>query len=145
MAIRTIVETAKKIHKDDLILVKIGNFYHAYGKDSYILAYFFEYKLKEDEGIVSCGFPLNSLNKVKAKLEEQKVNYLILDRRNNYDIDEIYDNKSLNSYQKAYEKARKEATYMIRVDKICTYLQQNYRKPEVKKKILKMEEIMNER
>ena len=71
-----------------------------------------------------------------AKLEEQKVNYLILDRRNNYDVDNFYDNKNLNAYNKIYDKARKEATYMIRVEKIYEYMKQNMRSTEGKKKML---------
>lgn len=145
MSIRTIVETVKKVHKEDIVLIKVGNFYRAYGKDSYILSYFFEYKLKEEDGVISCGFPINSLKKVQARLENEKINYLILDRSNNYEEDEKYDNKNLNSYQKVYEKARKEATYLIRVDKIVTYLQKNYRKADCKKIILQMEELINEK
>ena len=58
------------------------------------------------DGIVSCGFPIESINKIMAKLENKKINYLIVDRRNNYDVDEFYDNKNLNTYNQTYEKAK---------------------------------------
>ena len=41
------IRSIKEIHKYDLCLFKVGAFYHAYGRDSYILAYLFDYKLKD--------------------------------------------------------------------------------------------------
>ena len=43
MAVTTIIKTIKSIHPDSIILVKVGKFYNVYGKDSYILSYFFKY------------------------------------------------------------------------------------------------------
>lgn len=37
MAITTIIREVKNIHKQELVIVKIGNFYHCYGKDAYIM------------------------------------------------------------------------------------------------------------
>ena len=65
-----------------------------------------------------CGFPQDSYNKVIAKLEEKKINYMILDRRNNYEIDEICDNKNLNTYTTYFEKARKYINLKIRIENI---------------------------
>ena len=107
MGIIRIVKTAKEVHKNDIILIKIGKFYQVYGKDAYIISYIFDYKLKKVEEVYMCGFPQDSYNKVIAKLEEKKINYMILDRRNNYEIDEICDNKNLNTYTTYFEKARK--------------------------------------
>ncbi len=42
MAVTTIIKTIKSIHPDSIILVKVGKFYNVYGKDSYILSYFFQ-------------------------------------------------------------------------------------------------------
>lgn len=36
--------------------------------------------------------------KVVSTLEEKKINYLIIDPRNNYDVDEKSDNRNLNTY-----------------------------------------------
>ena len=46
MAIITMIKVIKEIHPESLVLVKVGKFYNAYGKDSYILSYLFGYKLK---------------------------------------------------------------------------------------------------
>lgn len=37
MAITTIIKEVKKIHQKELVIIKIGNFYHCYGKDAYIM------------------------------------------------------------------------------------------------------------
>ena len=47
MGIINMVKTIKQIHKNDIVFVKIGKFYHIYGKDSYIISYFFGYQLKK--------------------------------------------------------------------------------------------------
>ena len=86
------------------MLVKEGSFYHIYGKDAYIISYLFGYKIKEIENMNVCDFPINSINRIVAKLETNKINYLILDKRNNYDIEEIYNNKNLNTYNKFYNE-----------------------------------------
>ena len=71
-------------------------------------------KLKKVENVMMCGFPLSSIHKVMAKLEERKINYLIVDRRNNYEVDEISDNKNLNNYIKYFEKAKRYINYKDR-------------------------------
>lgn len=43
------IETIKEIHTKDICLFKIGTFYHAYGRDAYILSYIFGYKIKDLE------------------------------------------------------------------------------------------------
>lgn len=145
MGIVRIVKTIKQIHKTDITLVKIGKFYHVYGKDSYIISYFFGYKIKNVENCYMCGFPINSINKVMAKLEENKINYLIVDRRNNYELDTISDNKNLNNYNKYFEKSKKYINYKKRIENVNEFLINNVEKEEFKKIIQEMEKIINER
>ena len=84
MGIINIVKNVKKVHPEHITFIKIGRFYYTYGKDSYIISYLFNYKLTTVEKIYRCGFIENSLKMVLAKLEQHKINFLILDRRNNY-------------------------------------------------------------
>ena len=65
MSTVNMVKTIKKIYPLCIVLVKIGNFYHVFGKDSYILSYLFEYKIVEKSGIPTCGFPINAISKMK--------------------------------------------------------------------------------
>lgn len=95
----TMIKTIKRIHKEDVVLVKIGEFYHAYGKDACILSYLFSYKLKPVEDVkYTCGFPIRAISKIEAELERNKINYILLDRRNDYEVDYASDNKKENCY-----------------------------------------------
>ena len=82
MSIINIVKNIKQVHPEHIILIKIGKFYYSYSKDAYIISYIFGYKLKNiEENIKVCAFPVFILNKIMAKLEENKIeeiyNYLI--------------------------------------------------------------------
>ena len=104
----SIVKNIKQIHPEQVVLIKIGKFYYSYGKDAYIFSYIFNYKLKTiEENIKVCAFSVSITNKILAKLEENKINYLLIDRRNNYDVDSKFNNKNLNRYNVILEKATK--------------------------------------
>ena len=84
MSMENSVKWIKKIHPTSVVLVKAGKFYQCLGKDAYIVAGMFNYKLRRDK-YVSCGFPLSVLNKVKIELEKEKVDYIVVDKRNEYE------------------------------------------------------------
>lgn len=90
MGVINMIQTIKQIHREEIVFVRVGTFYQVYGKDAYIVSYLFDYKIKFIEKVPSCGFPKSSINRVMAKLEELKVNYLILDKKNNYDVDVFF-------------------------------------------------------
>jgi len=125
MPIIYVIQTIKKIYPNSVILVKVGMFYNVYGRDSYILSYLFGYQLKQFQDTYMCGFPSESISKVMAKLENKKINYLIVDRRNNYDVDEKIENGNLNEYEKNFEKAKEYIKSKKHVEKIYKYLLQN--------------------
>ena len=145
MSAITMVQAIKEVHKTDIALVKIGKFYHVYGKDAYIVSYLFEYKLGLIENkYVTCGFPVKSLAKIKATLEQKRINYIVLDRRNNYLVDEISEHKNLNTYEEIYEKAYKYVIKINRIQKIYEYLMKNINQKETMGKIKEIEKIINE-
>ena len=143
MGIINIVKNVKEIHNKYIVLVKIGNFYYCYGKDSYIISYLFKYKINILKDYTdSCSFPQNASNKVISILENKQVNYIILDRRNNYEIIEKSDNRNLNRYDKIYEIGRRENVKRMRVEKIYSYLLENIDNKEL---IDNIEKVINER
>lgn len=143
MGIINIVKNVKEIHNKYIVLVKIGNFYYCYGKDSYIISYLFKYKINIlKDYTYSCSFPQNASNKVISILENKQVNYIILDRRNNYEIIEKSDNRNLNRYDKIYEIGRRENVKRMRVEKIYSYLLENIDNKEL---IDNIEKVINER
>jgi len=127
-------------------MFKIGAFYHVYNRDSYILSYLFNYKIKDlGSNHKECGFPESALPKVMTKLENNKINYLLIDRRNNYDVDREEDYKDLNKYEKNYEKASKYINHKFRIENITQFLNENINEKDFTGILGKMEEIMYER
>ena len=123
MGIINIVKNVKEVHKEYIVLIKVGNFYNCYGRDSYIVSYLLNYKINLLENdIYFCSFPKSAYNKVIFKLEENKINYIILDRRNNYEVDEKYNCKNLNKYNEIYLIAKKQIVIKMRIEKINNYL-----------------------
>lgn len=145
MSIENMVQTIKQIHKDDVVLIKVGSFYHGYGKDSYILSYLFGYKRKTIENnIGDTGFPSTALNKVKYTLEKNKVNYITIDRAHNYEVEDKVEFKGENQYQKIYEKAHKYVGTSTRINAITQYLIENIEQETIKQKIERIEQIIYE-
>lgn len=123
MGIINIVKNVKEVHKEYVVLVRVGNFYNCYGRDSYIISYLLGYKINIlDNNIYNSSFPKSAYNKVLSILEKNKINYIILDKRNNYDVEEEGNNKNLNKYNEFYEKAKKEIAKKMRIEKIYKYL-----------------------
>lgn len=123
MGIINIVKNVKEVHKEYVVLVRVGNFYNCYGRDSYISSYLLGYKINIlDNNIYNSSFPKSAYNKVLSILEKNKINYITLDKRNNYDVEEENNNKNLNKYNEFYEKAKKEIAKKMRIEKIYKYL-----------------------
>ncbi len=137
------IKGIKQIHSKDIVLVKIGKFYYCYGKDAYMISYFFDYKLNlVENSIYSCGFPSQSLSKVIAKLESKKINYLIADRRNNYEVEGEENYKNLNSYDKYYEMAKEKINIRLRIQRINNYLLENSDRNNIKRLLVEFEELL---
>mgnify|MGYP006387067327 CR=1 FL=1 len=51
-------------------------------------------------------FRVGVLPKIKAKLENIGISYIVIDSRNNYYVDEQFDNGNNNKYQTMYLKAK---------------------------------------
>ena len=142
MSIVDNIRIIKKVHIKDIAMVQVGKFIYAYGKDAYIMSYVFGYKVRLIENnIYVCGFPRNKVKNVMATLENKKINYIILDRRNSYRVDEKSDNKNLNKYDAYLDKAMKYVKRKQKIDYIYDYLINNIEKDEIDKiiKVLKKE------
>ncbi len=116
-------KTIKQVHPEFTVMYKTGAFYNAYGKDAYILSYLFNYNVKTNaENVSISGFPERSISKVKASLENKKINYMIITPKNNYNVDEEMDFKNLNKYKEVFEKAQKIVSLRKRVNNITEML-----------------------
>lgn len=54
------------------------------------------------DNIQTCGFPKNAIPKIMSKLEQKKINFIIVDTRNNYEVDEEDYNKNSSSTKECY-------------------------------------------
>lgn len=146
MSIMNMAKNIKQIHPDSVICYRTGKFYSAYGKDCYILSDIFNYKInKIQNDIPRCGFPINATKRVMAKLEERKIDYIFLDVKNNYDIEEKISNGNLNKYTKVLEKSYKKVKTKSKIENIMDILKSQIDEPNFIDKLNKIEDIINEK
>lgn len=145
MKIENTIKIFKEIHPESIIMIKMGTFYHVYGKDSYILSYIFGYQVKKVQTNYStCGFPESGLNRVLSKLEELEISYIILNKGENYEVVEEEDFKSKNKYSDMYNKAHGYVAKKNRIDSIYQFLLESIAEENIKEKLLRIEEIIYE-
>ena len=145
MGVVNMAKDIKKVHPEYVMMYKVGNFVQAFGKDAYVISYVFGYALRATkDNIQTCGFPKNAIPKVMSKLEQKKINFIIVDTRNNYEVDEENDNKNLNTYSESFLKAQKYIKVEKRLEKIEEMLLKDVEKEGIMEKIRKIEEIVYE-
>lgn len=141
-----IVKKMKEAHKDSIVLIKIGSFYHVYSRDAYILSYLFDYKLKQlEKDYITCGFPINSINKVIECLKEKQVNYIIVKKDDNYEITSQTQYGKQNNYKTVYEKSRIYVITKTRISNIYNYLEESIFDEGIKELLLNIENLIDER
>lgn len=135
------IKLIKEIHPETVIFVQIGVFYHVYGKDAYILSYLLGYQIKTIENTYNtCGLPKNGINKVLKILEDNFIDYIVVIKSQNYEVESEMKFKSKNKYMETYEKAYKYISIKNRINAIHNYLMENINNLDIKNKIQKIEE-----
>ncbi len=138
------IKVIKEIHPNDIIFLKVGQFYHCYSKDAVVISYLLDYSIKKLENNYDCGFPITAINKVKTIIEKQKINYLVVNKADNYEVYEQEDFKNENNYIQIYNKAHKYINRKNRIIEIYNYLIENINSDNIKEKINEVEEILYE-
>ncbi len=137
MSIVNMIKNIKELFPEYIVFVKIGNFYVVYFNDSYIISYLFNYKIKGNNiNESSCGFPLNSINKIKYILENRNINYIIVDKKHNYEELEKMNYKKKNKYNELLDESIKYIDKLNRINKIKEYLIKDSTKLDKIEKIL---------
>ena len=146
MSIMNMVKNIKEIYPKALLLFKVGAFCEVYGKDSYIISYLFNYQVRQNgkNNISKVGFSKKAIPSVISKLEEQKIDYLLIDVRNNYYVDEKFENRNLNKYDTVFEKAYLYVRKQREIRKINEKLMEQIDSADFKEKVGRIEEILNE-
>lgn len=140
-----LLKTMKEINPETVILIQVGAFYHAYGKDAYILSYLCGYQIKSVENSYNtCGFPKAGVNKTLKILEDNCLNYLVTIKSLNYEVEQEMKYKDKNNYTEIYEKSYRYVTIKNRINTIHNYLVENINSPNIKNKLHAVEEVLFE-
>ena len=125
----------KSIYKKYLILMKVGNFYICLNEDAIVLSNIFKFKITESKNFIKCGFPISSLIKVINRLNDIKINYLIVDN----DITEKEKYTTNN-----YDKYNTSNNYILlnRIDRIYSILKINVNNSNINDIINNIENIV---
>lgn len=79
-----------------------------------------------------------------SKSEKQKIDYLLIDVRNNYYVDEKFENRNLNKYDIVFEKSYLYVRKQRKIRKINEKLMEQIDSSDFKEKVERIEEILNE-
>lgn len=120
-------ETQKNKNLQSIILIKSGNFYITINDDSLIMKELFNYQIIKGK----VGFPINAIEKVKNKLNNLKINYLIYNKEDDIDKNE-FDNNTyntiLNECKKQEYKDNMKKLLFDRIDYLINDNADNYDK-----------------
>lgn len=106
-------------YRNYIILLKIGSFYECFDKDALIINKLFNYKLKRINNSFKLGFPIKAIDKILLKLNEENINYLLIEEK--IVKKEFKDNNYLK-----YNFNMEEIFYnTIRIEKIIDCLNNN--------------------
>lgn len=143
-----LVEMAKRlkdVHPDYIMLFKSGTFYKTFGRDAYILGAMFNYNIHiVNENVTTCGFPISAEKRIRTKLEENQINYKIMDPRNEYNVDVSEDYKNLNNYEKEFKKDFTIIKQRKIITRIAEELSLYIDKQNFKEIIRKIEDVLDE-
>lgn len=86
MSVINMVNSIKDLFPDYVVFIKIGTFHECNNNYVYIISYLFKYKLKTlISKDITCDFPVVLINKIKYVLENHNINYLMVDKKHNYE------------------------------------------------------------
>ena len=124
-------------YKDYVILIKCGSFYEAFEKDALIINTLLKYKIKKFSKTFKSGFPTLKLNVILKILEENHLNYVVLD-----EIEMIKKEFDDNKYQNFNFDIDRIMLNYIKIDKIMNYLNDNILNERITDILEKMEELL---
>ena len=69
---------------------------------------------------------------INIELKNNKINYILIDSRDDYNINEKEDFKNLNRYKKIYEKSKVYVNNQIKIEKIYEHLNKKSKNEDLK-------------
>ena len=142
----------KNKNYESLVFIKSGVFYETYDNDCKIMVDLFEYKIKNFKNFSRTVFPINNIDKVKEKLTEKQINYIIVENNNISKITfennryNFYVNKKVNKrlYKNHYQANFNEQLELINeYKKTMKYIEKTIEAFPKSEKVLKDRTINN--
>lgn len=126
MKIKDKYKELKYLNFNKVILIKSGNFYISYDEDAIVLNHLFSYQIVNNK----MGFPLVTLPKIKEKLDELNVDYIIYNNEEEITTQTNEDNNYMNIYNKAKKEEFTTKINEVLIDRIRFLLKDpnNYEK-----------------
>ena len=126
MKIKDKYKELKYLNFNKVILIKSGNFYISYDEDAIVLNHLFSYQIVNNQ----IGFPLVTLPKIKEKLDELNVDYIIYNNEEEITTQTNEDNNYMNIYNKAKKEEFTTKVNEVLIDRIRFLLKDpnNYEK-----------------
>lgn len=126
MKIKDKYKELKYLNFNKVILIKSGNFYISYDEDAIVLNHLFSYQIVNNK----IGFPLVTLPKIKEKLDELNVDYIIYNNEDEITTQTTEDNNYMNIYNKAKKEEFTTKINEVLIDRIRFLLKDpnNYEK-----------------
>ena len=130
-------EMYKRQYNNYVILFKQGNFYLSINDDALVLNNLFNYKIKAVTNYIKAGFPLKSIDKVINILENNTINFLIIDKN-------IIDKKKYpnNNYFNYLNKDSNFEFILSRINKIDQTLKDNLLNSNIENLLSHIERII---
>ena len=76
----------KEKYREYVVLIKSGIFYEVYNNDVGIIYSLFHYKIRNIGNNFNIGFPINGISNVCNILDYKKINYIVLEKEDEYKI-----------------------------------------------------------
>lgn len=128
----------KSKYKEYVVLLKSGIFYECFNDDIGIMYSLFRYKIKNTGNSYTVGFPSNSLSRVCRVLEENKINYIIVDKEN---IIDRYKTKN-NKYNQYYINLNRLQYVIYKIEDIYNRLNDKILDDDIEKILLSIGDML---
>lgn len=125
-------------YKEYVVLLKSGIFYECFNDDISIMYSLFSYKIKNNGSNYVVGFPSSSLTKVLNTLEENKINYIVIE--DNSVVDKYKTNK--NRYLEYIVDINKLMYISMKIELIYKKLQENILNNNIEKILIEIENLI---
>ena len=125
----------KMDYHDYIIFIKSGIFYECMANDALIINSLVNYKIKAIGNTIKVGFPIKNIDSVIDKLNDNNINYIIVDDDK---ISKKHETDK-NNYSE-YKMNMDSVLYnLLRVEKVVKYLEENIMNYDLSKKLDKIE------